>query len=355
MLLRQKNSSEVLCRKLELNIDNTDPTKYYVCYDFLCDKYMSRQHKSAYFGYSNNPNWSYGKLMNMETFLSNKKAVDNAGVDGVFVKGIVFMVTDDLQIMPIGTETCFTHLKSLDIKGRDLLDEHVVHVGVDEIVCMLRNSFLSKMPLTEVLLSNHASETPPALKFMSNNITESKAKCKGTANAETTNIVLKLTISKEKNKIMYAEAGKGFVAFLFSLLAFPLGSVVKLLGQTPSLGCLSNLYKTVEGPNLTEHMRTDRKASLLQCNTKNMTGVDPTHVHLVSSYRCQQLPDDLAVIPLFLILPVLSRQRKYPHGRHRSTGREHWPSEGMVATKGRANHFQIFVQQDWEQRTTADM
>ncbi|KAF6149322.1 hypothetical protein GIB67_026178 [Kingdonia uniflora] len=200
MLLSQKNASEVLCRKLELNIDDTDPTKYYVCYDFLYDKYMSRQHKSAYFGYSNNANYSYGKLMIIETFLSNKKSVENDSVDGVFVKGIVFMVTDDLQIMPIGTETCFTHLKSLDIKGRDLLDEHVVHVGVDGIVCMLRNSFLSKMPLTEVLLSNHASETPPALKFMSNNITESKANCKDTARAETTNIVLKFTISKEKKQ-----------------------------------------------------------------------------------------------------------------------------------------------------------
>ncbi|KAF6150607.1 hypothetical protein GIB67_022219 [Kingdonia uniflora] len=188
-----------------------------------------------------NPFVDCGKLMNIEIFLSNKKAVDKDSVDGVFVKGIVFMVTDDLQIMPIGTETCFTHLKSLDIEGRDLLDEHVVHVGVDEIVCMLRNLFLSKMPLTEVLLSNHASDTPPALKFMSNNITESKAKYKDIVSAETTNIVLKFTISKEKNKIMYSEPGKGFVAFLFSLLAFPLGSVVKLLDQTPSLGCLSNL------------------------------------------------------------------------------------------------------------------
>ncbi|KAF6160462.1 hypothetical protein GIB67_019231 [Kingdonia uniflora] len=170
MLLRKKNSSKVLCRKLELNIDDTYPTKYYVCYDFLCDKYMSRQHKCAYFSYSNNANCGCRKLMNIETFLSNKKAVDNGSVDGVFVKGIVFMVTDDLQIMPIGTETCFTHLKSLGIKGRDLLDEQVVHVGVDEV------------------------------------------KSKDTASAETIKIDLKLTIIKAKNKIMYAEAGKDFIA-----------------------------------------------------------------------------------------------------------------------------------------------
>ncbi|KAF6134615.1 hypothetical protein GIB67_010111 [Kingdonia uniflora] len=81
----------------------------------------------------------------------------------------------------------------------------VYHVWLninDKIVYMLRNSFLSEMPLTEVLLSNHASETPPALKFMSNNITESKAKRKDTASVETTKIVFKLTISKAKNKIM---------------------------------------------------------------------------------------------------------------------------------------------------------
>ncbi|KAF6161013.1 hypothetical protein GIB67_007654 [Kingdonia uniflora] len=154
MLLRQKNSLKVLCRKLELNIDDTDPTKYYVCYDFLYDKYVSRLHKSAHFSYSNNAICGCGKLMNIETFLSTKKVVDNDDVDGIFVKGIVFM-----------------------------------------IVCMLRNSFLSGIPLTEVLLSNHVSETPPALKFMSNNITQSKAKRKDTASAEITKIVLKLTIN----------------------------------------------------------------------------------------------------------------------------------------------------------------
>ncbi|KAF6155942.1 hypothetical protein GIB67_039273 [Kingdonia uniflora] len=155
MLLRQKNSSEVLCRKLELNIDDADPTKYYVCYDFLCDKYMFCQHKSAYFGYSNNPNCSYGKLMNIETFLSNKKAVDNDGLDEAFVKGIMLIVTDVLQIMPIGTETCFTHLKSLDIKGRDLLDEHVVHVGVDEALRPLEASLTSKFALTTAIINSN--------------------------------------------------------------------------------------------------------------------------------------------------------------------------------------------------------
>ncbi|KAF6140911.1 hypothetical protein GIB67_042324 [Kingdonia uniflora] len=59
-------------------------------------------------------------------------------------------------------------------------------------------------------------------------------------------ITVKITIRKSNNKILFAEAEEDFVDFLFSILALPLGSVVKFLERTPNLGCISTLYKSVE-------------------------------------------------------------------------------------------------------------
>ncbi|KAF6161014.1 hypothetical protein GIB67_007655 [Kingdonia uniflora] len=288
MLLRPKNSSEVLCRKLELNIDDTEPTKYYVCYNFLYAKYSKfGQHKCNSFSYSNNMHCGCGSLMSTEIFLSNDEVVDAAAEDGgLFVKGIMFMVTDDLQILPITTETSFTHLKSLGITGRDVLDEKSINVDVEEIVDILRNSFLLEMPLTEVLLQKHVHETLQVSKFQSNNTTQ--AKSRDTASFESPHIMIKLAISKAQNKIMYAEAGEGFVDFMFSLLTFPLGSVVKLLDQSPSLRCISNLYKTAEGTALAKHVRTASKAVLLS----PMVPQPPTYITPVVSGKLIKNPSD---------------------------------------------------------------
>ncbi|KAF6161009.1 hypothetical protein GIB67_007650 [Kingdonia uniflora] len=196
MLLFPQNSSEGLCRRLKLNIDDATPTKYFICFDFLRDGYKSHDHKGAFLSYSNNAHYGCRNPINNVVTLGNENVEDNADANrGVFIKGIKFMVTDDLQIMPISTETSFTHLRPLGIKGMDVVDEKIVSIDVKEI--------------------------------------------------------------------LYTEGGEDFVDFLFSLLTFPLGSVVKLLNRTPSLGCISNMYKTVEGATLTKHVRADEKAALL--------------------------------------------------------------------------------------------
>ncbi|KAF6155542.1 hypothetical protein GIB67_004536 [Kingdonia uniflora] len=58
-------------------------------------------------------------------------------------------------------------------------------------------------------------------------------------------ITVKIIIRKSNNKILFVEAGKYFVDFLFIILVLPLGSVVKFLERTPNLGCISTLYKSV--------------------------------------------------------------------------------------------------------------
>ncbi|KAK4719601.1 hypothetical protein R3W88_017939 [Solanum pinnatisectum] len=45
---------------------------------------------------------------------------------------------------------------------------------------------------------------------------------------------------------MFAEAGKECVDFLFHILALPIGSVIRLLTSKQMVGCLGNLYESLE-------------------------------------------------------------------------------------------------------------
>ncbi|KAL1200581.1 hypothetical protein V5N11_032979 [Cardamine amara subsp. amara] len=69
-------------------------------------------------------------------------------------------------------------------------------------------------------------------------------------------VSLRLIIDEEKKKVVLAEAGKDFVEVLFSFLTLPMGTIVRLLekhrkSETVTVGCLSNLYKSVV------YMKTD--------------------------------------------------------------------------------------------------
>ncbi|WJX21663.1 hypothetical protein P8452_11064 [Trifolium repens] len=71
-----------------------------------------------------------------------------------------------------------------------------------------------------------------------------------TPSSSTTNkLTLKLLIDRENDKVLFAEASKAVVDFLFSLLCLPIGTVVKLLGNNDIVGSIRNLYDSVENLN----------------------------------------------------------------------------------------------------------
>ncbi|KAF6151593.1 hypothetical protein GIB67_021779 [Kingdonia uniflora] len=72
-------------------------------------------------------------------------------------------------------------------------------------------------------------------------------------------MTLKLIVSKSRNEVLYAEAGADFVDFIFSILALPLGSVIKILGGNTSMGCIDNLYKST-GNN---YIKSEKYRSML--------------------------------------------------------------------------------------------
>ncbi|GLT88980.1 hypothetical protein SLE2022_069850 [Rubroshorea leprosula] len=57
---------------------------------------------------------------------------------------------------------------------------------------------------------------------------------------------LKLLVDTKSHKVLFAEAGKEFVDFLFSLLSLPIGSVITILSKQGMVGSLGNLYESVE-------------------------------------------------------------------------------------------------------------
>ncbi|KAJ6806081.1 uncharacterized protein M6B38_128560 [Iris pallida] len=119
-------------------------------------------------------------------------------------------------------------------------------------------------------------------------------------------LMLKLLIDNSSDKVLFAEAGKDVVDFLFSLLSIPVGTVVKLLATEgmPMVGCIGNLYKSVERLDdsclQSGHARTMLlnptlpSAASITKNTLSLTGASPGGGALpaapaVKFYRCTNI------------------------------------------------------------------
>ncbi|KAA0062236.1 putative DNA polymerase zeta catalytic subunit [Cucumis melo var. makuwa] len=66
---------------------------------------------------------------------------------------------------------------------------------------------------------------------------------------EQTDVTLKLLIDKKTERVLYGEADKKFIDFLVNVLSLPLGGVIMLLKKNGMVGCLGNLYESVETLN----------------------------------------------------------------------------------------------------------
>ncbi|CAM0879564.1 unnamed protein product [Alopecurus aequalis] len=76
-------------------------------------------------------------------------------------------------------------------------------------------------------------------------------------------LTMKLLVNSKTQRVLYAEAGKDVVDFLFSLLTMPVGTVVKLLTAETMVGSVGNLYCSVEMLDDTYIGRDDAKKALL--------------------------------------------------------------------------------------------
>ena len=112
---------------------------------------------------------------------------------------------------------------------------------------------------------------------------------------------LKLLIDPNKNRVVYAEADKDFVDFLFSLMSLPIGTVTSLLSPQEMAGSLGNVYQSLEDLSDTYVQPNADKTALLRPNVfaPERVGVAklmpllinsaPAAKPLYSCYRCSKL------------------------------------------------------------------
>ncbi|XP_022138964.1 uncharacterized protein LOC111010013 [Momordica charantia] len=78
------------------------------------------------------------------------------------------------------------------------------------------------------------------------------------------NVRLKLLIDSKEQRVLFGEADKNVIDFLFNLLSLPLGTVIRLLKKQGMVGCLGNLYESVETLNDTYLQPNQSKDILLK-------------------------------------------------------------------------------------------
>ncbi|XXG62173.1 hypothetical protein AAC387_Pa05g0593 [Persea americana] len=262
MLLHPKSPAEELYKYLPLivNIGAIYRTKYYVCSCSL--DWCVGTHRLV--STVKDAPCHCGKKMDWR--VPEEKGELNAdGRDGVFIKGKMrFMIRDDLQISVVSSMKSFALLKKFGVSDTSVLEEMNVNVGEEEVLHLLKRLLLSKTPLTDVFLGelnvdDGVDLDPKVIALDSEEMVDSEEIC-----SNSRKMIVKLFQSKLNNKVLYAEGGEEFSDLLFSLLAFPLGSIVKCLGGRTSMGCLDNLYKSVQGLYFKDCMKSEEcKAMLL--------------------------------------------------------------------------------------------
>ncbi|XP_061372249.1 uncharacterized protein LOC133314742 [Gastrolobium bilobum] len=84
------------------------------------------------------------------------------------------------------------------------------------------------------------------------------------ASSSITKLSLKLLIDTKREKVLFAEASKAVIDFLFNLLCLPVGAVVRLLNKNGMVGSIGNLYESVKNLDETYMQPNQDKDVLLK-------------------------------------------------------------------------------------------
>ncbi|XP_045793849.1 uncharacterized protein LOC123888737 [Trifolium pratense] len=221
MLLQPSYSLKDYCSDLKLNIDDSQPTNYYICTDF----------DHCYMSHVLSTSSICGCGRHLDPVVSLNKQFCNGFVND----GATFVITDDLRVIPNSMDfTSFSMLHSSGIKNITLAKEIAINVTKQKVLDLLKCSLVSKTTLTDSFL-----RTKPTLEESSRIFAY---------NVENTNdiqIKLNLVLRKSDGKILYAQADHDFADLLLSFLTFPLGGVVRIFGGNCSLGSIDALYQSI--------------------------------------------------------------------------------------------------------------
>ncbi|KAJ6800858.1 uncharacterized protein M6B38_202345 [Iris pallida] len=261
MLLHPLSAGAFRCEDLKLNIGNANPRRFYQCSNKDCTN-----REKVFISLVPDVRCSYCEKSMEDTNSSRKRKEDSASDDdgGVFVKGgetTLFIIMDDLRVMPVSVASTFTMLQKLRIRNNKKLEEMTLDLGKEEVSYLLKQSIISETPLTDTCFRKTEVFQNESRKADTSNKISIKAEARS-EDEHCEEICMKLYIDRAENRMLCAEVDGEVVNLLFSFLVLPMGSVIKLLHTSSSMGCLDNLYRSVEGL-VSEYIVSDECKSLL--------------------------------------------------------------------------------------------
>ncbi|KAM0948223.1 hypothetical protein DsansV1_C07g0076031 [Dioscorea sansibarensis] len=235
MLLCPRSVAERHCKDLKIKVDNLNPKRLFLCPKWDC---VARVHKLC--SSVADARCPCGSPMDKFALLWRK---EGSG-DGGFVRGdrARFLVSDDLHVSLASIASSFSLLQDFGVQNASLLQEREVSVGRPEILRLLKACLISKTPLSNVFMG---LELQPFKHQEAYRSIGKKEEAKTSTTTRSKTMSANILQSKHSGEVKYAEIGEDMVDLLFSFLTFPLGTIVKLLSQDSSLGCMSNLYSSV--------------------------------------------------------------------------------------------------------------
>ncbi|CAI9779235.1 unnamed protein product [Fraxinus pennsylvanica] len=204
ILLRPRNPHALVCKNLKLNIDDTSNEKLFFCsMNSTCREWTSHYP---------NTKCTCGRIADREMPEGSQPSDPEC-----FVKRrTMCVITDDLQVLPGNPISLAQVLSDLGFSDVHQVEELSVDVGLDEVSKLLKHSLVSKTPLTVYSWGKGNLQIFRYLWIQEIHLHQAEK-------IEHCRIIL----------------NSGFCTV-------PLGSVVKLFDSNSGVGCVDNLYRTVE-------------------------------------------------------------------------------------------------------------
>ncbi|XP_074364901.1 uncharacterized protein LOC141705942 [Apium graveolens] len=247
LLANTKNFAEYQCQRLKINIDDTKPAEYFICRNLGCTLDQDFPSLST----SN-----IAKCRQCREYLNMPIRYEDdtrEGNDGVFfAQTASFIVSDDLNVFPNTVGSVLEILDSSGISDFGVLEEATLQFGSHEILELLKNSILSKTPLTDMVFGKkdivNAIVVAPSF----------QRQISAEHINDFINKKVKVVVQKSNKKILLAQAAEDFVEFLFGFLAMPLGRIITFLGKSYlSNGTVENLHKSLPNLDVGRHFKFD--------------------------------------------------------------------------------------------------
>ncbi|KAJ9550992.1 hypothetical protein OSB04_015037 [Centaurea solstitialis] len=217
LMLNPRTYGYDYCFHLEHKIDDTEPTNYFKCGGWLCNR--------PGFSFTT---CSYAKCIYCGSVMNEEAGdqFDGDDEESVFVPNLVsFIVTDDLRVMPNTSDFSIPLVCDLGSTDPSQLEERTIDICREQMVILVKAALLCKNPLTYLVFHNmHPGG----------------------------GLVTKL------------EANEDFVDFLFGFLEIPLGTLVgKLNNGNTSFECLNNLFASISNMGAGECIKSQKLKDML--------------------------------------------------------------------------------------------